>query len=646
VGPNVTETWTVNGSNAGTVGVSTFSNFQNLTGGTLNDTFKFASGGNVSGVINGGTGTNTLDYSGDGGVAASINLTTATATNTGGISNIQTFVGSSSTADVFLGPNASNVWSITGVNAGTVGSYSFSAFENVTGGLLNDTFKLTSAGSVTGMMKGNTGTNTIDYSGDGGIAATVNLASLTATKTGGIYNIQSFVGSSSTADTLVGPNVASTWTINAANAGSVGSFTFSAVENLTGGTLNDSFAFTSAGSESGMVKGNTGTNTLDYSGDGGVAATVNLTSLTATKTGGIYNIQNFVGSSSTADTLIGPATANTWTLTAANTGSVGSFTFSAVENLTGGTLNDTFAFNSGGSVSGKIDGGTGTNTLNYSSDGGVAATVNLNALTATKTGGFANIQSLVGSSSTADTLIGANTANAWSITAANTGTVNSFSFSGVENLTGGTSTDEFVFSVGATVSGEIDGGGGGYDWLDYAAFTTPVTVNLTTWTATGVGGGLARIRAVRGGQGGDTLTGNTIGNILIGGSGTNTIVGGSGESILIGGKGKDTVTGNSGSDILIAGYTDYDTSSAANDAALDAILLEWQSTDSYSSRISKIKAGVGSGGYKFVWGTTVHDNSTSNANTLTGGGGASGLNWFFANVSHTTTNKTGSEELN
>ena len=73
--------------------------------------------------------------------------------------------------------------------------------------------------------------------------------------------------------------------------------------------------------------------------------------------------------------------------------------------------------------------------------------------------------------------------------------------------------------------------------------------------------------------------------------------------------------------------------------ALEAIFNEWQSADSYSTRISKIKAGVGSGS-KFVWGTTVHDNSTSNANTLTGGGGSTGTNWFFANLSHTTTNKT------
>src|SRR5262249_10194449 len=136
------------------------------------------------------------------------------------------------------------------------------------------------------------------------------------------------------------------------------------------------------------------------------------------------------------------------------------------------------------------------------------------------------------------------------------------------NLTGGTLEDDFVFSAGKSIAGAIAGGGGGTDWLDYALYSTPVTVNLTTHVATGVGGGITQIRNVRGGQGGTTLTGNSSGNILIGGAGTNNIVGGTGKSILIGGKGKDTVTGNSGSDILIAGYTDYDTSSTANDLAL------------------------------------------------------------------------------
>jgi hypothetical protein len=490
----------------------------------------------------------------------------------------------------------------------------------------------------------------LTYSGLSGLTLNAETGSNTITVVSTSPSTPVTINGDGGTDTLVGPNTANTWNITGSNAGNVGNVTFSGIANLTGGTAADTFKFTSAGSVSGKVDGGGGTNALDYSGDGGIAVTVNLATGAATKTGSFANIQSLVGSSASTDTLIGPNTANTWTLTGTNAGTVGSFSFTAVENLTGGTGNDVFKFTSAGSVSGKVDGGGGTNALDYSGDGGAAATVNLASGTATRTGGFANIQSLVGSSASTDKLIGPNTTNVWSITNNNAGTVGSFSFSAIKYLTGGSGEDVFVFSAGKSISGKIDGGGG-TNWLDYAAYTTAVAVNLATNTATGVdggaAGGIANIRDVRGGQGGDTLTGNSQGNILIGGNGTNTINGGSGRSILIGGKGKDTVTGGSGNDILIAGYTDFDISSLAHDLALDSILAEWQSGNSYGTRINHIKNGGGlNGSNKLTWGGTVHDNSTSNANKLTGAGEPGAHNWFFANVSHTTTNRSAGEQLN
>ena len=52
-------------------------------------------------------------------------------------------------------------------------------------------------------------------------------------------------------------------------------------------------------------------------------------------------------------------------------------------------------------------------------------------------------------------------------------------FTSVENLTGGPGIDRFVFANGVGVTGTVNGGGGG-DFLDYAAYTTGVTVNLGT----------------------------------------------------------------------------------------------------------------------------------------------------------------------
>ena len=76
---------------------------------------------------------------------------------------------------------------------------------------------------------------------------------------------------------LIGPDANSLWQINAANGGVLGMVTFSSFQSLAGGSGNDTFQFTGAGSISGTVNGGPGpANELDYSGDGGVAATVNL----------------------------------------------------------------------------------------------------------------------------------------------------------------------------------------------------------------------------------------------------------------------------------------------------------------------------------------------------------------------------------
>ena len=551
IGANAANTWTISAANGGTVGAFTFSAIENLTGGTGADAFKFTTG-SVSGKIDGGAGTDTLDYSGDGGVAVTVNLATGTATKTGGFANIENVVGSSSTADTLIGANAANTWTISAANGGTVGAFTFSSIENLTGGTGADTFKFTT-GSVTGKIDGGAGTDTLDFSGDGGAAATVNLATAKATKTGGFANIENLVGSSSTADTLIGANAANTWTISAANGGTLGAFTFSAIENLTGGTGADAFKFTT-GSVTGKIDGGAGTDTLDYSGDGGVAVTVNLATSTATKTGGFANIENVVGSSSTADTLIGANAANTWTISALNVGTVGAFSFSAVENLTGGTGADAFKFTTG-SVTGKIDGGAGTDTLDYSGDGGVAVTVNLATSTATKTGGFANIEHIVGSSSTADTLIGANAANTWTISALNVGTVGAFSFSAVENLTGGTGADAFKFTTGS-VTGKIDGGAG-TDTLDYSGDGgVAVTVNLATGTATKTGG-FANIENVVGSS--------STADMLIGANGSNTwsITGSNrGHVGAVSFSSIDRLVGGSGLDTL--DYSTYTTAVTVN----------------------------------------------------------------------------------
>src|SRR5262249_43225266 len=68
-----------------------------------------------------------------------------------------------------------------------------------------------------------------------------------------------------------------------------------------------------------------------------------------------------------SNTLQGPDAANTWQITGPNAGTLDArLSYSSVQNLTGGAAGDTFAFQNGGRLSGKIDGGGGVNALDYS----------------------------------------------------------------------------------------------------------------------------------------------------------------------------------------------------------------------------------------------------------------------------------------
>jgi hypothetical protein len=224
-------------------------------------------------------------------------------------------------------------------------------------------------------------------------------------------------------------------------------------------------------------------------------------------------------------------------------------------------------------------------------------------------------------------LQGPDQANAWAISGQNAGTLDGrVTFSSVQSLTGGADVDAFVIGAGAKVTGMVTGGGGS-DWLDYSAYQTPVAVNVVTGKATGIGGGISNIQNVHGGQGGNTLTGNAQGNILIGGAGADVIRGGASRSILIGDGGPDVINGGPGDAILIGGTTDYDSSSLKNDLALESILAEWQSqSTSYQNRITHILTGNGglNGSHRLAGQVTVFDDHSPNM--LTGG---LGQNWFF-----------------
>src|SRR5262249_52757148 len=155
---------------------------------------------------------------------------------------------------------------------------------------------------------------------------------------------------------LIADNSGRTFTVNAANGGTLSGDlggTFANVENLTGGTGADTFQFTT-GTLSGNINGAAGTDTPIADNNG----------------------RTFTVHAPSGGTL---------------SGDLGG-TFANVENLTGGTGADTFAFTGSGSVAGVVDGKGGSDTLDFSAVGSQAV-----VLTGTGgTDGFNGTDGLIG----------------------------------------------------------------------------------------------------------------------------------------------------------------------------------------------------------------------------------------------------------
>ncbi len=140
------------------------------------------------------------------------------------------------------------------------------------------------------------------------------------------------------ANTLIGPNLKRTWTINARDAGNVNNVTFQRVGNLTGGKRADTFVLSDGASLSGGVDGGKGLNTLDMSAQNRDII-VNLAMGTATAVGGhVVNISNVIGGLRNS-ILVGDGQAN---------------------SLRGGAGRNLLI---GGGGSAQVTGGTGDNIL-------------------------------------------------------------------------------------------------------------------------------------------------------------------------------------------------------------------------------------------------------------------------------------------
>jgi hypothetical protein len=219
-----------------------------------------------------------------------------------------------------------------------------------------------------------------------------------------------------------------------------------------------------------------------------------------------------------------------------------------------------------------------------------------------------------------NTVVGSNAGNVWSLAGSNAGSLSGpaypspAAFANMPNLTAGSGGDYFAFADGASVSGNLTGGG--TDTLDYSAYTTSVTVDLqpAIASATGVGGLVSGITTVLGGSGAPGTPG--LYNLLIGSNvGGDTLQGGTGRrNLLVAGGNPSTLGGGDGEDLLVGGTTTYDTQAGLANWGL--LAAYWAGADPFATRVTNVEGGLG---VPLLDASTVTGNF--GGNTFNGGGG-------------------------
>ncbi|WP_197997539.1 cadherin domain-containing protein, partial [Gimesia panareensis] len=470
-------------------------------------------------------------------------------------------------------------------------------------------------------------------------------------------------------NTLVSANQTTDWLIDGTNSGSLlsGAVSFSNVENLTGNAGADNFVFQDGGQITGTLSGGNGSDSIDFSAVTS-AVNVDLQNSSATNLNLFGGIEKLSGDG-TLDSISGLTAGTTYLIDGVNQGSVSGIDFDGFSHLTGSTGIDTFQFSGNGQITGSIDGLGGSDSLDYS-----ASTFSL-ALGLSSTGttdGFAgsesstlaafdNIDSIQGSGNS-DTLTGINAGAIWTLDGANQySSTNTLSFSGFENLTGGTDVDSFnitgsqslnlagnsgndVFSFAdsASLTGTIDGQAGA-DQIDYSALTTSIDVVLTAngsydgfqGTEATVSGGFDNINNVAAGSGtADKLTGQnatatwSIQPASIYGSGTSLSF--SSFETLQGGSDVDQFNINGSHSLDLQGGLGNDVFSFNNNSSTLNGLIDGQGGSdhlnlvNYSADLNVALSGLGSiDGFD---GTeSAKSVSFANIDQLTGGSGTNSL---------------------
>ncbi|MCF6324599.1 MAG: filamentous hemagglutinin N-terminal domain-containing protein [Gammaproteobacteria bacterium] len=533
-----TNVWTIDSNGGGNLvnglGIITFSETENVTGGTGVDDFTLTSAGEIA-RIDGGGGIDTLtarDAANTWTLSSTVTQLAVTAGNryVDLIERIETLTGGND-VDIF-DISRDFVGTINGGDNNDEFNINTNVSAEINGGRGNDIFNVTT--STSGQLNGGDDNDVLNVLAD-------NI----------ILNFFGGDGGTTNVDTVNGFDSPQTniWNIDSTASGTLQNSTatnivFSGTENLVGGTGDDDFTISASGTMASIDGGDgTGIDTLTARNVNNTWTIANGANTLALTSSGVYlnNFSNF-------EILTGGGAADIFNINADFTGTING-------DPLAGLGEDVFNINSASGFSGTANGMGGVDDFNIVQ--AMAGTLNGDGgddrFTVLQTG-LTTINQLNGGTSAetnGDTLTAADAANYWLIngnasgslyTSANDRTnsnAEQLNFNEFETIIGGSAADDFL----------VDGSGSMQN-IDGAAGVNQLTArnSANEWAVNGVNSGGLYVDNNAAGVG--TAYVNNFVNVqnLVGGSGTDRFVMGATGVIasLDGGSGDNTLVARQG----------------------------------------------------------------------------------------------------
>ena len=593
----------------------TLTDITRIEAGTGNDTITGSAGGDViwgsDGLdsLSGAAGNDSISGDADADV---ISGGTGNDTLVGGAGNDSLsgdddndFLTGSAGDDTILGGAGDDSINVSGTSDGADSVDGGSGTDTILAGTNNTTITLkalagieavTANGFTSVSIAGTSNADTLDFS-------TVTLTSITKIDAGGGNDT---ITGSGAADTILG------------SAGD---------DNLSGSGGNDSFQFSGTSDGFDAVDGGSGTDTLSALANNTVIGLTSVTGVEAITANGFTGV--YVGGSSNADALdLSSVTLTSITKIDGGAGNDSLTGSAAADTIVGGSGNDLLSGRAGNdSIDGGADSDTvdysyasAAWTINLSAGSSQGTS-------GSETDTITNVENVIGGTGN-DTITGTSAVNVLnggdgndSITSGDGddsvsgGDGNdvfrvSGSTSGHDYVDGGAGSDTITATANST-------------WITLRSVANVETITSGGYTGVYIGGSddgnealdftsvtLSGITAIDGGGGNDSIIGSSTANTIWGSEGNDTLDGGSGNDSLTGGEGDDSILGGDGNDVILdAGYSGgYDNVDGGSGS--DTITAYSNNTTIGLRSVANVET-ITSGGYSTVYIGGTDDNGES-----------------------------------